>query len=169
MGYLTNFLEDETSYLRYSGQSDIERFYSVWGLSHAIPSSWSTWPTADQPEAKYKHASLNINLSPHLVKWSRSTYSSLDYLGDLGGLYGSLHFVVGIILAPLSSFTLNSHLFSTIHRVKPARDSKNNGDWNFEKNVQELLTAKHGVPRSYFAAKFIGRILCRSKETKRYR
>ena len=46
-------------------------------------------------------------------RWSRQTYSLLDWLGDLGGLYDALRVICGAIIAPVSNFVLEMTLLTT--------------------------------------------------------
>lgn len=49
-------------------------------------SAWINYPTPQEPLNKYKFASIEFNMSMDQMNWTRSTYSLLDWLGDLGGL-----------------------------------------------------------------------------------
>ena len=53
---------------------------------------------------------------------NRETYSGLDFLGDLGGLFDAFKIIGGIFVAPVSGFALNSRLLSTIFRVATPRE-----------------------------------------------
>ena len=72
-------------------------------LKGGLPSSWSTYPTKDNPESPYKFASWYIRLNPDLVVVNRETYGFLDWLGDIGGLFDGLRYLFGWIVAPLAS------------------------------------------------------------------
>ena len=72
-------------------------------LNVGLPSSWSTYPTEDDPESPYKYASWYIRLSPDLNVVNRETYGFLDWLGDIGGLLDGLKYLFGWIVAPLAS------------------------------------------------------------------
>ena len=52
-----------------------------------IDSSMTNFPT------DYKFFSMYIQLIPDVLKVRRKTDSFLDWLGDWGGLYGSLQFL----------------------------------------------------------------------------
>lgn len=47
--------------------------------------------------------------------WSRQTYSSLDFLGDLGGLYDALRLIAQTIVAPFSSFALKAFVTKSLN------------------------------------------------------
>ena len=49
-------------------------------MSETKPSAWIDYPD------HYKFASVEFNMSMDQMNWTRSTYSILDWLGDLGGL-----------------------------------------------------------------------------------
>ena len=51
---------------------------------------------------------MAIALSPDVPKVRRKTDSFLDWLGDWGGLYGSLHFLAEILVSPLSAYIMKS-------------------------------------------------------------
>ena len=53
----TNVLQDETDFLQI-GQSDLSKFYSESDAPGGGPTSWNQFPTAENPLARYKYASL---------------------------------------------------------------------------------------------------------------
>lgn len=63
-------------------------------------------------------------MSPHLLLWERQTYSILDWLGDLGGLYDALFLIVKVILSPISVFSLHSTLLSGFFSFRRSNDEK---------------------------------------------
>ena len=79
-----NVLEDEVSYLQY-GQQTQHEFFSF-KMDETVPSAWDQYPTPQEPLNRYKFASIEFNMSMNQMNWTRSTYSLLDWLGDLGGL-----------------------------------------------------------------------------------
>ena len=87
-------------------------------MSAPLPSSWIYFPTDTSPSTKYKFASIEINLSPDVRKWERSTYSLLDWLGDLGGLYDALKYICSFIISPLSVFAMNQTVLTKLFRFK---------------------------------------------------
>ena len=112
----TNNLEDEVSFLQY-GQQEESSFYN-YNLKSFEPSSWIIFPTAEKPNTLYKYVSVEINLSQDVVNWNRQTYSLLDWLGDLGGLFDALYHGFRIMLSPFSTFALNSTLLTHLFRFK---------------------------------------------------
>ena len=51
---------------------------------------------------------MYVSLSPDVPKIRRKTDSFLDWLGDWGGLYGSLYFLADIFVSPFSNYMMNS-------------------------------------------------------------
>ena len=66
---------------------------------------------------RYKFTSIEINASMDQNFITRETYSLLDYLGDLGGLFDALKIIGYILISPVSGFALNSRLLTTIFRT----------------------------------------------------
>ena len=109
-------LEDEVSFLQY-GQEEHYEFFN-YELPIPKPSSWATYPTEENPLAFYKFGSVEINLSQDLIIWQRETYSILDLVGDVGGLFDGLRYCFAVIVAPVSSFALQSKLLSSFFKFK---------------------------------------------------
>ena len=109
-------MEDEIDYLQY-GQSDEDTFYEFL-MSGGLPSSWLNWPTANNTSAKYKYVSVEFALTMDQKNWSRSTYSLLDWLGGLGGLFDALLHVARVVVGPMAGYTLQSTLVSNLFRYK---------------------------------------------------
>ena len=87
----------------------------------ATPSSWNKRITPENPLNRYKFTSIEINASMDQNFITRETYSLLDYLGDLGGLFDALTILGQILISPVSGFGLSSQLLTTIFRVaKPS-------------------------------------------------
>ena len=58
----------------------------------------------------------NLSVSQNLKVTSRKTYSILEWLADIGGLYDALKIISGALVAPLSSFALNAELLTQVFR-----------------------------------------------------
>ena len=119
----TNMLEDESSYMQY-GQS-IETEYFTWAVGQIQPSSWIYFPTEKNPSTLFKYVSVEVNMSLHLMLWERQTYSLLDWLGHLGGLYDALFHLAKVLISPISVFAVNSTLLSNLFRFKRSMLSEN--------------------------------------------
>ena len=48
------------------------------------------WPSRENPDAAYKFVSLWFELSQSLITTERKTYSILEWIGDVGGLFDGL-------------------------------------------------------------------------------
>ena len=55
---------------------------------------------------------MEIKMSLDLLTWMRQTYSLLDWLGDLGGLFDALWYIVSLIVRPASAFALQKTLLT---------------------------------------------------------
>ena len=75
----------------------------------------------------YKFFSAYIQLIPDVLKVRRKTDSFLDWLGDWGGLYGSLHFLAEIVFSPLSAYMLNSKLVELLIKLLPSESKQEKG------------------------------------------
>ena len=90
----------------------------------SAPSSMNQVITPEKPFNKYKFTSIEINPSLDQTAINRSTYSSLDFLGDLGGLFGACQSIGSILVSPVAGFALNAKLLSMIFRTAaPRKDS----------------------------------------------
>ena len=69
-----------------------------------MPSSWNKFPTVENPSLQYKYLSVEFNLDMDLMSWQRDTYSALDWLGDMGGLFDALFTIFKVMLAPISTY-----------------------------------------------------------------
>ena len=81
-------LSDSTAYLQW-GQSSNANFFNTY-FGNLLPSAYRHWPTDTKPDGLYKIGSLNIIQGQDMRVISRQTYSVLDFLGDVGGLFGAL-------------------------------------------------------------------------------
>ena len=91
-----NFLEDETGFVQYGEES--EDTFLDFHMGAAAPSSAIYFPTKEKPSSRFYYTSMEIKMSLDLVTWMRQTYSLLDWLGDLGGLYDSLYYMCAVMV-----------------------------------------------------------------------
>ena len=84
-----------------------------------MASSWTIYPTEENPYTRFKFTSFEISISADKLVVNRQTYSLLDWLGDLGGLFEALCRVCQWILAPVSSFALKATLLSNFFFFQP--------------------------------------------------
>ena len=94
---------------------DVENFYDY---SFGIPdiSFMQTWPTKENPYNQLKFGSAWIELSTKQTVVARSTYSLLDWLGDLGGLFDALYYMASLIVRPASAFALQATMLVSFFR-----------------------------------------------------
>ena len=117
-----NELEDESDLLQY-GLVDSTTFYE-YDKNIPQPSSWNKFPTPEHPLRRYKYASLSVNVGPDKLIINRETYSVLDWLGDLGGLFDALVLICSVIVTPVATFSMKATLLSKLFSFKPT--DKNN-------------------------------------------
>ena len=112
----TNLLEDDVGILQYGSAS--EHTYLDFSISDATPSSWSFYPTAENPSSLYKFTSMEVKTSLDLFTWSRQTYSLLDWLGDIGGLFDALRYLFFSLAYPVSEFALQTSMLASFFRLQ---------------------------------------------------
>lgn len=78
--------------------------------------------------------------------WQRQTYSLLDFLGDLGGLFECLWFIGWVIVNPFKQYALKVFLMTSLYRIRERNGEKaiNN---NFLKRIRH---------RSYLSLYLLG-------------
>ena len=69
-------------------------------------SIFDVWPTRANPEAHYKIVGLFTELSQSLITTERKTYSSLEWLGDIGGLHDGLLLLAAFFVSPIANLAL---------------------------------------------------------------
>ena len=111
-GYVNkNLVSDSTSLLQL-GYNDDTEFESISiGAKHA--NSFNVWPTKEN-RANYRFNTIWLELSQDLTTIERQTYSLLEWLGDVGGLFDGLVLFANYLIAPFVSFYMQSVLFSQL-------------------------------------------------------
>lgn len=66
------------------------------------PSSWTNFPTPENPSLQYKFIGLDFTFSPNVIDINRTTYGFLDWLGDTGGLIDGLFLLADFFVSPIS-------------------------------------------------------------------
>ena len=94
-------------------------FYTV-ELGNPLSSSYSKWPTKIDNNGRYNVTSAEIFFSNSLRVTERHTYDTLEWLGDIGGLFGMLHFLGAVILSPLIAFSLEVELLTQAFHFMPS-------------------------------------------------
>ena len=88
-------------------------------FKNMMPSAWSSFPTESEPDNRYKFSSILLSFGPDLQVIERQTYSMLELLGDVGGLFDALRILGVAIVLPFSSFLMKQallyNLFSSIN------------------------------------------------------
>ena len=67
---------------------------------------------------------INISLSLDEKKTSRSVYSLLDFLGDIGGLFGALNAIFGGIVITLQFNGLLQYITPNMYKVKQKKTAE---------------------------------------------
>ena len=93
-----------------------EYFYD-YAVGRTEISLYADWPTEEDPFRVYKFTGAWVELGTKLKVVARSTYSMLDWLGDIGGLLGMLQLLGGIVLGPFARLSMKIHLIRTIFNV----------------------------------------------------
>ena len=68
------------------------------------PSLLNTWPTKENKNVGYKYTGFILQNSYDVNIIERQTYSSLDFLGDCGGLFDALRLIGGALVGGAASF-----------------------------------------------------------------
>ena len=114
-------------------------------------------------------------MSQDVVYWNRQTYSSLDWIGDVGGLYDGLRYLFGMIIAPYSSFALQSKLLVSFFKFKPSHVADPDGDGNthfapfthlHQVIEKDFSDRQHILSRGFWATYFF---MCFSKKHRRHK
>ena len=119
-----NKLSDETEYLNY-GQESVSRTFTELQWANPQPSSWTAFPTEEDPDALYKFFSIDLYVSLDSIVTERETYSLLEWLGDIGGLVDAFRYLGGFIVAPIASFSLQSELLHSIFKKNVTHQKPN--------------------------------------------
>lgn len=139
---VTSELNDETSLVQL-GQSTTKLFYD-WAPAEIQASSWNQFPTAEKPDGKYKFTSFHFRRNQDLKIINRQTYSILDWLGDIGGLFDALRILTEFSIAPLSAFALKQRLAQLFQPRTEAKERKSTGCLG-----KLLFSRKRDVDRSH--------------------
>ena len=64
---------------------------------------------------------MSFEASKHERNFSRSVYSILDYLGDVGGLLDGLKLIASALIAPFSGYSYITVLLTKLFSVQYSR------------------------------------------------
>ena len=78
------------------------------------PSVWTVWPTKVNPGSLYRLASIWLEQGLAERNTERKTYSLLEWLGDVGGLFDGLYLASLILVQPFSTYALRTVLLATV-------------------------------------------------------
>ena len=115
----SNELDDNTDYLQF-GNSDHKSFHYNKKEINILGSTWSTFPTKENPDTRFKFLSFYLIRDPDLNKISRKTNGLVDILADVGGLMRALFFIGNLLISPFSKHALYSLLSTLLIRVVPS-------------------------------------------------
>ena len=102
-------LVDETDFFQWGQYDEVEfQRLDIEGINK--PSSYNKWPSYDQPDNRYKISSVVIVMDQDISQIERATYSGLDWLGDVGGLFDGMRIIGGFIVYPVAAFSLKAEL-----------------------------------------------------------
>ena len=99
-------LADETGFLQW-GIADEEEFTTV-QFDAPAPSFLSKWPDKKGSDNGYKVISSFVTLSMDQNVIERQTYSILEWLGDVGGLFDMLTLIGSKLIGPFTLFSLKA-------------------------------------------------------------
>ena len=88
-------------------------------MNKAQPSYMSEWPDDTNPDGLYKFGSIQLELSLHEAKIERQTYSFLEWLGDIGGLFDALRYIGLFFVSPVARYYLKVELLTQNFRQVP--------------------------------------------------
>ena len=80
----------------------------------------------------------------------RKVYTSLDMLGDIGGLAGSLHAFANLAIGLLMYQSVNNFLSDNLYKYKPFKTKQDNGQVHRPKVQPKDLESKDGSRRFSF-------------------
>ena len=99
-------LVDETDFLQLGSIDEVE--YEKFSFIDAQPSALNKWPTKESSSTVYKLSSYWIEFGQSLTETERQTYSFLELLGDVGGLFDGFRYLGGPLIAPFAAFSMKS-------------------------------------------------------------
>ena len=119
-----NQLKDEVQLVQL-GQSSKKKFIDISNSPIAI-SKWDEWPDKDSTytsEKLYKFNSVTLNLNLEINTFERQTYSLLELISDIGGLFDGLCLILAKIIAPIAALALQSELLTNIFRQEVTKEN----------------------------------------------
>ena len=106
-----------------------------------------------EPNSYYKVVSAYITLTMDQNIIERQTYSFLEWLGDIGGLYDALRIIGVLAMWPFTSFKLKSELLSNVFRFtkskRKADREANDNEFSMTQDFQKSTVQDPRQPPSY--------------------
>ena len=100
----------------------------------------NNWPTKEEPDNNYQYGSMIIMFSQDKKSIERNTYSTLEWLGDIGGLFDALRALGSLMTGPFTAMALEAELFFRFLPAILRKTSKNDSDTS---NKRKKCSAKN--------------------------
>ena len=113
----------------------IERDFTKISIEKAERSAVRTWPTKENPTASYLFGSIWLEFDSNLYVTERQTYSLLEMLGDVGGLFDMMNLLGRVLILPIATFALNHKLLDHISGNKSLAKSNLNESQSSTKSI----------------------------------
>ena len=95
-------------------------------MKSAEPSLWTSFPTREDPTKRYKLSSVWLELGQSIFKVERNTYSLLEWLGDVGGLFDGLCIIFSSLFGSLATLSLKFKILTLVFKASDDQDSDSN-------------------------------------------
>lgn len=115
-----NQLQDEIQLIKYGEEEEFE--FNTVEFAPPIPSAWFDHPSLSNPDGRYKFTSVAFQMCLDSMIIERSTYSTLEWLGDVGGLFDALLIIGTLVASPMVSFIMKLNLMHSIFRTVVSLD-----------------------------------------------
>ena len=100
--------------MQYGTVSEAE--FQTMSLGVSEPSVFNKWPTKNQTDRVYKLTSLWLEQGQKRRIIERSTYSVLELIGDVGGLFDGLKLIANALIGPLAAYAMNKEFFTRVFK-----------------------------------------------------
>ena len=109
-------LTDEVDLLQL-GQTK-QLFFEQTGFDMPQASLSNAWPTKEEPGNQFKFISIWLEIDQDLTTIERSTYSLLEWVGDIGGLFDGLLYLCGYLISPFAGMSMRAMLTSEAFKTE---------------------------------------------------
>ena len=93
-----NILLDRAGLLQLTQADEVA--FDTLRFEELLQSRVNTWPTDENDYAMYKFNGVAFTRSNQLTSYERQTYSLLELLGDVGGLFDGLTRIIEFLITP---------------------------------------------------------------------